>query len=81
MDRYVATMSPPGHIEQLSSASWRVRCMPGTDPLTGRELRFRQTCKAHTNYGRFSVLQRGAHAPARQIPGPTDPPPTVGIRP
>jgi hypothetical protein len=27
--------------------------MPGTDPLTGRELRFRQTCKAHTNHGRF----------------------------
>jgi hypothetical protein len=27
--------------------------MPGTDPLTGRELRFRQTCKTHTNQGRF----------------------------
>lgn len=52
--------------------------MPGTDPLTGRELRFRQTCKAHTNHGRFSVLQRGAHAPARQIPDTTDGPTNCG---
>jgi hypothetical protein len=43
-------------------------------PVDLRELRFRQTCKAHTNHGRFSVLQRGAHAPARQIPDTTDGP-------
>lgn len=45
MDRYVATISPPGHIEQLPSGSWRVKVYAGKDPLTGREIRFRQTCK------------------------------------
>jgi integrase len=36
---------PSGHIEQLPSGSWRVKVYAGTDPLTGREIRFRQTCK------------------------------------
>ena len=37
--------SPPGHIEQLPSGSWRVKVYAGTDPLTGREIRLRRTCK------------------------------------
>ena len=35
----------PGHIEQLPSGSWRVKVHGGTDPLTGREIRLRKTCK------------------------------------
>ena len=35
----------PGHIEQLPSGSWRVKVYGGTDPLTGREIRLRKTCK------------------------------------
>jgi integrase len=34
-----------GHIEQLPSASWRVKVYGGTDSLTGREIRLRKTCK------------------------------------
>jgi DNA-binding transcriptional regulator YhcF (GntR family) len=37
--------SPSGHIEQLPSGSWRVKVYAGTDPLTGREIRLRKTCK------------------------------------
>jgi hypothetical protein len=38
-------ITPSGHIEQLPSGSWRVKVYAGKDPLTGREVRFRQTCK------------------------------------
>jgi integrase len=34
-----------GHIEQLPSGSYRVHVYAGTDPLTGRELRHRETAK------------------------------------
>ena len=34
-----------GHIERLPSGSWRVKVYAGTDPLTGREIRLRKTCK------------------------------------
>ena len=36
---------PVGHIERLPSGSWRVKVYAGTDPLTGREIRLRKTCK------------------------------------
>ena len=45
MYRYVMARGPAGHIEQLPSGSWRVKVYAGTDPLTGREIRFRKTCK------------------------------------
>lgn len=35
----------PGHIEQLPSGSWRVKVYGGTDPLKGREIRLRKTCR------------------------------------
>jgi DNA-binding transcriptional regulator YhcF (GntR family) len=38
-------ISPSGHVEQLPSGSWRVKVYAGKDQLTGREIRFRQTCK------------------------------------
>jgi integrase len=41
-------VSPSGHIEQLPSGSFRVSVYAGTDPLTGRELRFRETAKSMT---------------------------------
>jgi integrase len=34
-----------GHIEHLPSGSWRVKVYAGRDPLTGREIRLRRTCK------------------------------------
>ena len=36
---------PVGHVERLPSESWRVKVYAGIDPLTGRELRLRRTCK------------------------------------
>jgi integrase len=39
------TRAPAGHIERLPSGSWRVKAYAGTDPLTGREIRLRKTCK------------------------------------
>jgi integrase len=42
---YVMGKKSPGHIEQLPSGSWRVKVYGGTDPLTGREIRLRKTCK------------------------------------
>ena len=42
---YVMIRTPSGHIEQLPSGSWRANVYGGTDPLTGREIRFRKTCK------------------------------------
>jgi integrase len=41
----VMARGPAGHIERLPSGSWRVKVYAGTDPLTGREIRFRKTCK------------------------------------
>jgi hypothetical protein len=34
-----------GHREQLPSGSWWAKVYAGKDPLTGREIRFRKTCK------------------------------------
>src|SRR5689334_24975367 len=34
-----------GYIQQLPSGSFRVSVYAGTDPLTGREIRLRKTCK------------------------------------
>ena len=34
-----------GYIQQLPSSSFRVSVYAGTDPLTGRQIRLRKTCK------------------------------------
>jgi integrase len=39
------TSSASGHIEQLPSGSFRVSVYAGTDPLTGRMLRHRETAR------------------------------------
>jgi hypothetical protein len=50
-----------GHIERLPSGSYRVHVYAGTDPLTGRALRYRQTVKterqARVVLGRLEVSQ------------------------
>jgi len=38
-------MARSGYIQQLPSGSFRVSVYAGTDPLTGRQIRLRQTCK------------------------------------
>jgi integrase len=45
MYRHVMVSTSVGHIEQLPSGSWRAKVYAGTDPLTGREIRLRRTCK------------------------------------
>jgi len=45
VDRHVMASTLNGHIEQLPSGSWRAKVYAGTDPLTGREIRLRRTCK------------------------------------
>jgi integrase len=45
MYRRVMASTPSGHIEQLPSGSWRAKVYAGTDPLTGREIRLRRTCR------------------------------------
>jgi len=38
-------MARGGYIQQLASGSFRVSVYAGTDPLTGRQIRLRKTCK------------------------------------
>jgi hypothetical protein len=45
MCRQFMAKTPAGHIERLPSASWRIKVYAGTDPLTGRQIRLRRTCK------------------------------------
>ncbi len=47
-----------GHLEQLPSGSYRVSVYAGTDPLTGRELRFRFRQTAKTEDGAKILLGR-----------------------
>ena len=59
----------PGHIEQLPSGSWRVKVYGGTDPLTGREIRLRKTCKteraAQIELGRLLEQAEAGRQPER----------------
>ena len=81
---HVMAGTPTGHIEQLPSGSWRAKVYAGTDPLTGREIRFRRTCKteraAQIELGKLlAMAQAGRQQPrvhrqaihrAPQHPGP-----------
>jgi hypothetical protein len=42
-------------MERLPSGSWQVKVYAGTDPLTGREIRLRKTCKTE----RAAQIERG----------------------
>ena len=56
-----------GHIEQLPSRSWRAKVYAGTDPLTGREIRFRKTCKteraAQIELGKLLAMAQAGRQP------------------
>lgn len=58
-----------GHIEQLPSGSYRVKVYAGTDPVTGKERRLRETCPDETSaaiaLGRLLKEAEGHVAPER----------------
>ncbi len=63
--------TPSGHIEQLPSGSWRAKVYGGTDPLTGREIRFRRTCKteraAQIELGKLLAMARAGRQPDSDV--------------
>ena len=58
-----------GHIEQLPSGSFRVHVYAGTDPVTGRQRRLRETCPddatAAATLGRLLNEADGGRSPDR----------------
>ena len=65
-----------GHIEQLPSGSFRVHVYAGTDPVTGRPRRLRETCPdeaaAAATLGRLLNEADGGWRASRRWPsGPT----------
>jgi integrase len=69
--RHVMARGPAGHMEQLPSGSWRVKVYAGTDPLTGREIRFRKTCKteraAQIELGKLLAMARAGRQPDSDV--------------
>jgi integrase len=65
------TRAPSGHIEQLPSGWWRAKVYVGTDPLTGREIRFRETRKteveAQIELGKLLALARAGRQPDSDV--------------
>jgi len=63
--------TPNGHIEQLPSGSWRAKVYAGTDPLTGREIRFRKTCKteraAQIELGKLLAMAQAGRQPDSDV--------------
>jgi hypothetical protein len=59
-----------GHIQRLPSGSFRVKVYAGTDPVTGKERLFRQTCpdeaSAAAALGRLLAEADGGRFPDRQ---------------
>jgi hypothetical protein len=62
-------MATKGHIERLPSGSYRVKVYAGTDPVTGKERRLRETCPDETSAtvapGRLLKEAEGHVAPER----------------
>lgn len=58
---------PAGHIERLPSGSWRVKVYAGIDPLTGREIRLRRTCRseraAQIELGKLLAMAQAGRQP------------------
>jgi len=69
--RRVRAGTPSGHIEQLPSGSWRAKVNGGTDPLTGREIRFRKTCQteraAQIELGKLLAMAQAGRQPDSDI--------------
>ncbi|HEX3307157.1 MAG TPA: hypothetical protein VHS32_12980, partial [Streptosporangiaceae bacterium] len=59
-----------GHIEQLPSGSFRVHVYAGTDPVTGKPRRLKQTCpdeaSAAAALGKLLAQADGDHFPNRE---------------
>jgi len=59
-----------GHIEKLPSGSFRVHVYAGTDPVTGKPRRLKQTCpdeaSAAATLGRLLVQADGDRFPNRE---------------
>jgi DNA-binding transcriptional regulator YhcF (GntR family) len=62
---------PSGHIEQLPSGSWRAKVYAGKDPLTGREICFRETrrteIEAQIELGKLLALARAGRQPDSDV--------------
>ena len=69
--RHAVASTPSGHIEQLPSGSWRAKVYAGTDPLTGREIRFRKTCKteraAQIELGKLLAMAQAGRQPDSDV--------------
>jgi len=63
--------TPSGPVEQLPSGSWRAKVYAGTDPLTGREIRFRKTCKteraAQIELGKLLAMAQAGRQPDSDV--------------
>jgi hypothetical protein len=61
-----------GHIEQLPSGSFRVHVYAGTDPVTGKPRRLKQTCpdeaSAAAMLGRLSPKPTATASPTGEPP-------------
>ena len=59
-----------GHIEKLPSGSFRVHVYAGTDPVTGKPRRLKQTCPdeaaAAAAFGRLLIQADGGRFPDRE---------------
>lgn len=60
-----------GHIERLPSGSYRVSVYAGTDPITRKEIRYRETCPDETSatikLGEFLKKAEGHRTPNRDV--------------
>ena len=67
----VMARGPAGHIERLPSGSWRVKVYAGIDPLTGREIRLRRTCKteraAQIELGKLLAMAQAGRQPDSDV--------------
>lgn len=60
-----------GHIEQLPSGSFRVHAYSGTDPVTGKPRRLKQTCPDEASaaaLGKLLAQADGDHFPTARPP-------------
>ena len=59
-----------GHIEQLSSGTYRAIVYGGTDPITGKELHLKETHANHLGKLAFRHVYWNVLLPGRPIPLP-----------
>jgi hypothetical protein len=71
MYRAAMPHTPSGRVEQLPGGSWRARVYGGKGSLTGREIRFRKTCKtdrdAQIELGKLLALAQAGRQPDSDV--------------